>query len=183
MIICLGPCCIPVFWLLPIVLIVLRPLWNLLGEEVQLKIESWWDESLIKNFFMRWAPSSTSCSDGCGSWETGMKTGVPVAVASEEDFKKLESRVSKNVPVFFVYGAPWCKPCQALNPLIEELATELQGRAILCKVNVDQLESVRVARSIIAVPHVERVHADEPIKRLRGPKADALKKFVMEGFL
>ncbi len=50
--------------------------------------------------------------------------------------------------------APWCGPCRRMTPIIEELSNELNGKAGVAKLNVDQNQAVSVRFGIRAIPTV-----------------------------
>lgn len=52
------------------------------------------------------------------------------------------------------FWAPWCGPCQMLGPVIEEMATELQGRVKVIKINVDEENQLASQYNISSIPAV-----------------------------
>ncbi|HNE29571.1 MAG: thioredoxin [Saprospiraceae bacterium] len=48
--------------------------------------------------------------------------------------------------------AEWCGPCKAMNPIIEELASQFEGRAVIGKLNVDDNPEVPTQFSVRGIP-------------------------------
>ena len=46
--------------------------------------------------------------------------------------------VNAEVPVVVDYWAEWCAPCRQIAPALEEIASELEGRVNIAKMNVDE---------------------------------------------
>lgn len=52
------------------------------------------------------------------------------------------------------FWAPWCGPCQMLGPVMEELSTELEGKAKVVKINVDEEQQLSNKYEISGIPAV-----------------------------
>lgn len=65
------------------------------------------------------------------------------------------------------FWATWCGPCRKVAPIIEELATEYEGRAIIGKADVEEQDDLAVRFGIRSVPTVVFVKNGEEVKDTR----------------
>ncbi len=52
------------------------------------------------------------------------------------------------------FWAPWCAPCRALSPILEELAEELGDKVKFCKMNVDDGQEAAQKYGVMSIPAV-----------------------------
>ena len=57
------------------------------------------------------------------------------------------------VAVLVDFYADWCGPCQTMNPILEEVLEELQGKIKLLKLNVDKHPQMAQQFAVRSIPH------------------------------
>jgi thioredoxin len=73
----------------------------------------------------------------------------PVVVSTQN----FDSEVVKsNVPVLVDFWASWCAPCKMIAPIVEELATEYNGKLKVAKLDVDANREVAMSYNIMSIP-------------------------------
>ncbi|MDP8937643.1 MAG: thioredoxin [Actinomycetota bacterium] len=73
-----------------------------------------------------------------------------VVDADDTSFAEIADR--SRLPVVVDLWAPWCGPCRAVSPVLEQLAGEFAGRVKLVKVNVDQAPQVQARFMVRGIP-------------------------------
>ncbi len=85
---------------------------------------------------------------------------------SDDEF---DNKVLKNtLPCLVDFWAPWCGPCKAIGPVIDELAEEFDGKINIAKMNVDDNPATPGKFSIRAIPTLILFKDGEVVDKVTG---------------
>ena len=71
-------------------------------------------------------------------------------------------------PILIDFYAHWCGPCKVLGPVIDELAEEYDGRALVAKVNTEQNPGLSQHFKIKSIPTIVFIHNQKVVERFGG---------------
>ena len=88
---------------------------------------------------------------------------------SDQTFKAevLESKE----PVIVDFWAPWCGPCRIVSPIIDELATEYEGKVRVGKMNVDENSQTAGQYGVMSIPSIVFFKNGQPVKTMVGAQS------------
>ena len=70
-------------------------------------------------------------------------------MVKQDSFRRL---ISGEKPIFIDFHATWCGPCKAMEPIIKDLAEDLNGRARIIKIDIDKNSQLASQLGIRGVP-------------------------------
>jgi thioredoxin 1 len=90
-------------------------------------------------------------------------------VAKDLQSANFDQKVIKNKKTVLVdFHAPWCGPCQAMAPTIDEISEELKDKAEIFKVNVDEENDLANQYQVMSVPTILIFKDGKVIKQFNG---------------
>jgi thioredoxin 1 len=102
------------------------------------------------------------------------------AIVTEVTDQEFETSVIKSErPVLVDFWAPWCGPCRAIAPIVEELAGEYQGKVEFAKLNTDDNQRTAMKYGIMAIPTLLLFRGGNEVARVTGVQSKQnLKKTI-----
>ena len=101
----------------------------------------------------------------CGSCHQALFGPAPLQLG-DSDFERFVAR--SELPLLVDFWAPWCGPCRMMAPQFEQAAQQLQGRAVLAKVNSDDNPQASVRHRIRSIPTLLLFRNGQEVRRHSG---------------
>jgi thioredoxin len=104
-----------------------------------------------------------------------MTSGTQTIALTDKGF---DEAVVANPRLVVDFWAPWCGPCRALSPVLEEIAREEAGRVVVAKVNVDEQPALAGRFDVRSIPTLIFFKDGEPVDTVIGavPKTELAKR-------
>jgi thioredoxin 1 len=85
---------------------------------------------------------------------------------NKDNFEK--EVIKSDIPVVIDFWAAWCRPCQMMGPVFEELAPEFEGKLKFVKINVEESQDLATQFGITGIPAIVLVKNGEEVDRFTG---------------
>lgn len=84
---------------------------------------------------------------------------MSIIIGNQDSFNSLVEQ--SEVPVLVDFSAKWCGPCKMLEPVLEEIAKEYEGRAKVVKIDTDENQDLSIKYGITTIPSLKYFKAGE----------------------
>eukprot|EP01062_Namystynia_karyoxenos_P002127 TRINITY_DN10738_c0_g1_i1.p1 TRINITY_DN10738_c0_g1~~TRINITY_DN10738_c0_g1_i1.p1 ORF type:complete len:228 (+),score=98.98 TRINITY_DN10738_c0_g1_i1:93-686(+) len=186
--ICIGPVCIPITALLPIIALLLRPIYWVLPQPAQRKCDEfgvwlqgwldWMTPSFLKFGKKKCdnTPRDTSARTPVDAFP--LRPGKIFELEDEDQMHQLyEAAQQADGAVLAYYTASWCGPCKKIKPTVEAIAREAQSSLQVVQVDADEFSGAGWYKAV-SLPYFELVSGDKKMGSLHIASDEKLRKMV-----
>jgi thioredoxin 1 len=102
--------------------------------------------------------------------------GDKTFVANEENFQA--EVLNSETPVLVDFWAEWCSPCRMIAPIVDEIATEYEGKLRVAKLDADENQNILMEYGVMGIPTLILFKGGKAVERITGylPKGKILPK-------
>lgn len=94
-----------------------------------------------------------------------------------------EQVVKSSLPVVVDFWAPWCVPCKLIDPHMEAVEKEYEGKALFGKMNTDENPQIAEQLNVMSMPTVIIFKSGQPVKVLVGAQGKQTYKQAIDEIL
>jgi len=111
-----------------------------------------------------------------------MEENLPDAPITMTD-ADIDEHVKKYDTIVVDCWAPWCGPCRMVEPVIEELAKEMQGKIVFGRLNVDENPVISTKHQIMSIPTLLVFKNGNLVDRIIGAMPKDMLKQKLDSYL
>ncbi len=99
------------------------------------------------------------------------------------NFKKEVIEASKTKPVLVDFFAEWCGPCKVQGPIVDKLEKEMEGKAVVGKLNIEDSQDVAGEYGVMSIPTLLIFKDGEIKETMTGLREKGILKELLEKYL
>lgn len=105
---------------------------------------------------------------------------TPIHVTDAEFEQKV---LKSDLPVIVDFWAPWCGPCRMVAPMLDKIASEMDGKLVVAKVNTDENIEYAQKYGVQGIPTMLFIHQGKVVHTQVGALPEGLLKDAVKQFV